>query len=297
MSGRCKPAVVVTRPRASMTATLKRASVWTPGGEWVMGKEYDVGYGKPPVKNQFKKGKSGNPWGRLKLSREKQPLDPKKIAIAALKSLVTITVNGKKKKVTPMEAIWKSIIADALKGDKTARKYVVEFMMKLDKLDFEDDGVYFHRMTKERQKALDDFLEEFGPYEIVDNEEEGNDSSSGGLDNRKQGNGSSSGGSIIRNKEIARHRGALIIRDKEIARHPEDSCGSNNGCRSFDSAGRIARNHEEAIEAANVTTVRHRGPKLVTTWTLKFSSAIRQSGRSFVSPFAHQWRSNLLASQ
>jgi hypothetical protein len=98
------------------------------------------------------------------------------------------------------------------------------------------------------------------------------------------------GALIIKKKEVARHRGELIIRDKEIARHPEESCGSNNGCRSFDSAGPIARNHEEAIEAANVTTVRHRGPKLVTTWTLKFSSAIRQSGRSFVSPFAHRWR-------
>jgi hypothetical protein len=50
------------------------------------------------------------------------------------------------------------------------------------------------------------------------------------------------GGSIIRNKEIARHRGALIISNEEIARYPEDSCGSNNGCRSFDSARRIARN-------------------------------------------------------
>jgi hypothetical protein len=136
-----------------------------------MTKEYDVGYGKPPVKNQFKKGKSGNPRGRLKLSREKPPLDPKKIAVAELKSLIPITENGKKKEVTAMEAIWKSIVAATLKGDKTARKYVVEFMMKLDKLDFEDDGVYFHRMTKERQKALDDFLEEFGPYEIVDDEE------------------------------------------------------------------------------------------------------------------------------
>jgi hypothetical protein len=28
-----------------------------------MSKEYDVGYGKPPVKHQFKKGKSGNPRG------------------------------------------------------------------------------------------------------------------------------------------------------------------------------------------------------------------------------------------
>jgi hypothetical protein len=160
-----------------------------------MGKEYDVGYGKPPVKNQFEKGKSGNPWGRLKkLSREKPPLDPKKIAIAALKSPVTITENGKKKKITAMEAIWKSIIADALKGGKTARKYVVEFMMKLDKLDFEDDGVWFYRMTKEREKAIDDFLEEFGQYEIVDNQEEGNDSSSAGADNQKEGNRSSSGG-------------------------------------------------------------------------------------------------------
>jgi hypothetical protein len=161
-----------------------------------MGKEYDVGYGKPPVKNQFKKGKSGNPWGRLKLSREKSPLDPKKIAIAALKSLVTITVNGKKKKVTPMEDIWRSIVADARKGDKTARKWVVELMMKLDKLDFEDDGVYFFRMTKERQKAIDDLLDEYGQYEIKpdSNQKQGNGSSSCGVDNQGQGNSSSSSG-------------------------------------------------------------------------------------------------------
>jgi hypothetical protein len=181
------------------------------GQEGVMGKEYDVGYGKPPVKNQFKKGKSGNPRGRRKLSREKPPLDPKKIAIAALKSLVTITENGKTKKVTAMEDIWNSIVADARKGDKAARKWVVEFMMPLDKLDFEDDGVWFHRMTKERQKAIDDFLEEFGPYEITDSNQEqgngslsegvdhqgqGNDSSSGGVDNQGQGNSSSSGGVV-----------------------------------------------------------------------------------------------------
>jgi Family of unknown function (DUF5681) len=159
-----------------------------------MSKEYDVGYGKPPVKNQFKKGKSGNPLGRLKLSREKQPLDPKKIAIAELKSLITIPENGKKKKITAMEAIWKSIIADALKGDKTALKYVVEFMMPLNKLDFEDDGVFFFRMSKERQNAIDALLEEYGRYEIVDDQEEGNGSSSGPVDHQGQGNSSSSGG-------------------------------------------------------------------------------------------------------
>lgn len=98
-----------------------------------MGKDYDVGYGKPPVKNQFKKGKSGNPSGRAK---RKPPLDPQKILIAELKSLATIIENGKKKRITKAEALAKSVVAAALKGDKAARKYVVEFMMERDKYAF-----------------------------------------------------------------------------------------------------------------------------------------------------------------
>lgn len=141
-----------------------------------MSEDYSVGYGKPPSKHQFKKGKSGNPSGRWKRLRDKPPLDPQKLLIAELKSPITIKENSKKKKITKMEAIWKSIVADTLKGDKTARKYVMDFMMKQDKYAFEDDGVYYHRMTRERQKAINDLLEEFGQYEIKedDNQEEDN---------------------------------------------------------------------------------------------------------------------------
>ncbi len=32
--------------------------------------DYDTGYGKPPKKHQFKKGKSGNPKGRPKKAKE-----------------------------------------------------------------------------------------------------------------------------------------------------------------------------------------------------------------------------------
>lgn len=185
-----------------------------------MSKQDDIGYGKPPVKHQFKKGKSGNLSGRRKRPREQPPLDPKKILIAELKSPITIKENGKKKKITAMEAIWKSIIAGTLKGDKTARKYVMDFMMKQDKYAFEDEGTKFFRtmeygeirITKEQQKEIDELLERAPKYAHfldadsdqkqgngsssgeVGNQEQGNCSSAGGVDHQGQGNDSSSGG-------------------------------------------------------------------------------------------------------
>ena len=142
-----------------------------------MSKEYDVGYGKPPTKHQFKKGKSGNPSGRPKFPKPNPPLDPKKILIAALKSPIPIKENGKKKIITKMEAFMKSLVLDALNGDKAAKKFLIDFLMKQDKYAFEDEGTIFFRtkeygeikITKEEQKERDQILKKLDEYaELLD---------------------------------------------------------------------------------------------------------------------------------
>lgn len=76
---------------------------------------YDIGYKKPPKNTQFKAGQSGNPKGRPKHS--------KNIASLALKELsqtVIIQENGQSRKITKSEALVKSAMARAMKGDMRA---------------------------------------------------------------------------------------------------------------------------------------------------------------------------------
>jgi hypothetical protein len=119
--------------------------------------------GKPPVKHQFKKGTSGNPSGRRKLRLPKLPLDFQKNLIAELKSPMTIVEAGKKKKLSKLEALMKSLIAQALKGDKTAIKILVHFLEKLPAWAFSDDEVV-GVVTKKNLEAMDRFLQKADEY-------------------------------------------------------------------------------------------------------------------------------------
>ena len=84
-------------------------------------KDYDVGYGKPPVAARFKKGKSGNPKGRPK--RARRTID---LLQEELESLVTVHDRGQELKMSKRDAFIKSLVARAIKGDARAASQLLK---------------------------------------------------------------------------------------------------------------------------------------------------------------------------
>jgi len=89
---------------------------------------YRVGYGKPPKESQFKKGKSGNPRGRRKGSRNSGTL-----LTNELDELVAIKERGQSKTITKREAIYKQLVSKAASGDTRAMKLIFDNVEKLER--------------------------------------------------------------------------------------------------------------------------------------------------------------------
>jgi hypothetical protein len=81
---------------------------------------YEVGYGKPPKHTRFRKGTSGNPSGR-----------PKKTVgfddelIREFNSPITVSENGKRRRIPKVRGIFKQMTNKALAGDVRAARVVL----------------------------------------------------------------------------------------------------------------------------------------------------------------------------
>jgi Family of unknown function (DUF5681) len=79
-----------------------------------------VGYGSPPERTRFKKGRSGNPQGR-----PKGTLNLATVLGRTLREKVAINENGRQKMVTKLEASVKQLVNKATAGDAAALRQLI----------------------------------------------------------------------------------------------------------------------------------------------------------------------------
>jgi hypothetical protein len=77
--------------------------------------KYKVGYGRPPKATQFRPGRSGNPKGRPKGSRNLAT-----DLAAELGEPITVREDGRHRRVSKQRALIKSLMAKSLQGDVRA---------------------------------------------------------------------------------------------------------------------------------------------------------------------------------
>lgn len=91
-------------------------------------KTYEVGYGKPPVATRFQKGTSGNPSGKKK--KVAQPLDPGIILESIDNEEILVNDNGKRKRMTKAEILFRQLFTKAIRGDLRAARLIASMAAK-----------------------------------------------------------------------------------------------------------------------------------------------------------------------
>lgn len=95
-------------------------------------RDYEVGYGKPPVATRFKPGQSGNPKGA---KRKVRPSSISEALQIALLKRETVIIDGKRKRMSRLEIISERMVVNAAKGDLNARQEILkmeQFRAKLE---------------------------------------------------------------------------------------------------------------------------------------------------------------------
>jgi hypothetical protein len=89
---------------------------------------YEVGYGKPPVHTRFRKGQSGNPGGRAARTATERA---KALLLEEAYRTVTVEDGDRVLELPAIQAVLRSQIELALRGDFHAQQFVVAAIQKL----------------------------------------------------------------------------------------------------------------------------------------------------------------------
>jgi hypothetical protein len=113
--------------------------------------DYEVGYGKPPKNSQFKKGFSGNPFGRPK----KTPNLELEL-IRQLKTKVTLTdKKGKRRAVTKFEILAKQLVNRAASGSFRETRLLIALLPNaIEKAEKLNQGVGAKDLTDDQLAAI-----------------------------------------------------------------------------------------------------------------------------------------------
>jgi hypothetical protein len=91
-------------------------------------RDYDIGYGKPPLGRPFKKGQSGNPSGRPAKSAKGAPLLVRKFDEQVLE-----VTNGRCQKTTRHEVVMVQLVDQSAVAGLSASKILTDMLKEIEK--------------------------------------------------------------------------------------------------------------------------------------------------------------------
>jgi hypothetical protein len=134
-----------------------------------------VGYKIPPKDSQFKPGKSGNPSGRPKGSRNLRT-----DLMEELAEKIVVSEGGQQRTISKQQALVKAMMAKGMKGDTSAGKAIFNLALGFEQVTSQerislvmsdDDDAVMHAY---KEKVRRDILTEEEPDDV--DEDEGEDS-------------------------------------------------------------------------------------------------------------------------